>query len=197
MEIEELTTEAQIEALQKEIAEDLARLNRLKKSLHGGSVEDYLLQGSDGAVSLSELFGDRDDLIVVHNMGSGCSYCTMWADGFNGVVDHLRSRAAFVVVSPESPEKQAEFAASRGWRFGMVSDSGSTFTEDMGFRITQDGNQYVMPGYTTFHRESDESITRVGSDMFGPGDLYSSPWHMFDMLADSEMAWRPKLRYEE
>jgi predicted dithiol-disulfide oxidoreductase (DUF899 family) len=196
MEIEEATVEARIEAIEKEIAENLVRLNALKKSLHGDRVEDYLLHGAEGEVCLSELFGEKDDLIVVHNMGARCSYCTMWADGFNGVYEHLRDRASFVVVSPDMPEQQAEFAASRGWRFRMISDSGSTFTEDMGFRTAgDDGRTSVSPGYTTFRRHADGTITRVGNDMFGPGDRYSSPWHMFDMLAESGTSWHPKLDY--
>ena len=64
--------------------------------------------------------------------GRGCVYCTMWADGFNGVVPHLEDRAAFVVVSPDEPHVQAEFAASRGWRFRMVA-ARSDFTGDMGY----------------------------------------------------------------
>ena len=58
----------------------------------------------------------------------------MWADGFNGVYEHLASRAAFVVASPNPVETQKQFAASRGWRFPMVSYEGSPFAEDMGYR---------------------------------------------------------------
>ena len=196
MEIEEATVEARIEAIEKEIAENLIRLNALKKSLHGDRVDDYTLRGADGEIRLSELFGEKDDLIVVHNMGRSCAYCTMWADGFNGVVDHLESRAGFVVVSPDEPEMQREFAASRGWSFRMLSDSGSTFTEHMGFRtLGDDGRTWVSPGYTTFRRQPDGSIVRIGNDMFGPGARYSSPWHMFDMLAESGVSWHPKLDY--
>ena len=39
-------------------------------------------------------------------MGRGCSYCTLWADGFNGLRHHFEDRAAFVVVSPDTPEQQ-------------------------------------------------------------------------------------------
>ena len=54
------------------------------------SVEDYELIGwGNKKVRLSSLFGEKDELILVHNMGRGCPYCTMWADGFNGVLPHL------------------------------------------------------------------------------------------------------------
>lgn len=198
MEIEEATTESRIETLEKEISENLTLLKTLRKSLHGNSVEDYLLKGPDGAIHLSELFDGKEDLIIVHNMGSWCAYCTMWADGFNGVLHHLESRAAFAVVTPDLPEKQAEFAAGRGWRLRMISDSGSRFTEDMGFRVTRDDGMYIIPGYTTFRRQPDGTIRRIGSDTFGPGDIYSSPWHMFDMLeANTGRPWRPRLSYDQ
>ena len=78
-------------------------------------VQDYVLKDwNNKNVKLSSLFGKNQDLILVHNMGTRCPYCTMWADGFNGVIDHLQDRTSFVVVSPDSPEVQKEFASSRG-----------------------------------------------------------------------------------
>ncbi|HEY4822831.1 MAG TPA: hypothetical protein VIH83_04000 [Candidatus Bathyarchaeia archaeon] len=48
-------------------------------------VREYVLTDSEGGkAALSTLFGKKDDLILVHNMGRSCPYCTMWADGFNG-----------------------------------------------------------------------------------------------------------------
>ena len=57
-----------------------------------------------------QLFGSMKDLFVIHNMGSGCPYCTLWADGYNGIYEHLTSRAAFVIASPDSPAAQQRFA---------------------------------------------------------------------------------------
>ena len=72
-------------------------------------------------VKLSSLFGNKGDLILIHNMGKNCPMCTMWADGFNGVLQHLEDKAAFVVVSPDGPRTQKNFAKSRGWKFKMLS----------------------------------------------------------------------------
>ena len=44
-----------------------------------------------GETTLLDLFGDRDTLLAIHNMGQGCRYCTLWADGFNGLLPHLES----------------------------------------------------------------------------------------------------------
>ncbi|HJT09252.1 MAG TPA: DUF899 family protein, partial [Candidatus Nitrosotalea sp.] len=56
-------------------------------------VNDYeLLDSENRKVNLSKLFGKKKDLIIVHNMGKTCPYCTMWADGFNGLLPHLEDR---------------------------------------------------------------------------------------------------------
>lgn len=104
-----------------QIAEIRERMRSTQAAIEPEDVRDYELAVPDGKVTLSSLFGDKDTLFVIHNMGHGCSSCTMWADGFNGVYHHLRDRAAFVVSSPEAPEEQRSFAASRSWRFPMVS----------------------------------------------------------------------------
>ena len=140
---------------------------------------------------LSELFGESDDLIVVHNMGKSCPYCTLWADGLNGVRDHLANRASFVVASPDEPKVQAEFASGRGWKFPMVSSAGTSFFNDMGFEI--DGK--AQPGVSAFHREDDGSIVRTGKAIFGPGDDFCAVWHLFDLLRGGPGEWEPRYEY--
>ena len=141
--------------------------------------------------------GWKLDTQFIHNMGSRCPYCTLWADGFNGVVDHLEDRAAFVVVSPDVPEVQAEFAASRNWTFRMASDGSSGFTQAMGFTQEQEGRTYYQPGCSTFRKQDDGTIVRIAQAGFGPGDVYCAPWHLFSLLADSSGDWSPKFSYGE
>ncbi len=156
-------------------------------------VKDYSLNAKGGRkVKLSSLFGGKDELILVHNMGTGCEYCTMWADGFNGVVNHLEDRAAFVVASPNSPDVQEKFAESRGWRFKMVSHKGTSFNEDLGFE--KDGKQ--TPGVSVFKKTHDGKIVRVAKDVFGPGDDYCITWHFFDLLPSGSKGWEPKYTYD-
>ncbi len=190
-EIESLERELYME--QQEMFEKQRRLAELKRGQPRQVVEDHLLAAAGGGtVRLSELFGDKDDLIVIHNMGRGCTYCTLWADGFNGSVDHLENRAAFVVVSPDAPEVQQEFAASRGWRFRMLSNQGSGFTEAMGY-----GKPGAwQPGVTTFRRREDGAVERVATSPLGPGDPFCATWHLFGLLAGGAGGWEPKVRYE-
>lgn len=155
-------------------------------------VADHELVRADGdAVSLSELFGGREDLIVVHNMGRDCPYCTLWADGFDGLLPHIEDRAAFAVCSPDPPPVQREFAASRSWDFTMVSGHDSSFTEAMGF---VEGDTH-RPGVSTFHLAGDGTITRVASRRFGPFDDYNPVWNLFGLLRDGVDGWEPRYEY--
>jgi predicted dithiol-disulfide oxidoreductase (DUF899 family) len=73
----------------------------MKRSIILRIVADYKLNSTRSPVALSSLFGAHNDPIVVHNMGQSCRYCTMWADGFNGIYPHLANRAGFAPVSPD------------------------------------------------------------------------------------------------
>ncbi len=192
-------TIAELDARHKELSHELQRVQRELADLnrqYGGSVANHTLTGPDGnEISLRQLFGQRTDLIVVHNMGRRCSYCTMWADGFNGLYHHLVDRAAFAVVSPDPPDVQRAFADSRGWKFPMYSDPTGDFTRAMGFIHEQEAKQYWMPGYSTFELDHADGIRRVARDHFGPGDAYCSAWPMFELLAGGAGNWGPSIDY--
>ncbi len=178
----------QINGLKQQLAE-------LRRQAAQGPVEDYELHDLDGKpVKLSALFQGKDDLIVIHNMGQGCAYCTLWADGFTGLTPHLSDRAAFVLVSADEPEKAKAFSQGRGWNFRVLSGTGSTFTSDMGFASGSGG---TMPGISTFSKTSDGTISRVSSDFFGPGDDYCALWYMIAMLKDGDQPWTPKYSYPD
>ena len=174
----------QIEALRKE-------MRQVQQAVEPQPVEDYVFQTPEGEVRLSQLFGAKDDLFVIHNMGTGCSACTMWADGFNGVYDHLADRAAFVVSSPDAPARQQAFAKGRDWRFPMVSHQGTTFAADMGYRGEGGGWE---PGVSVFKR-TPAGIVRVSDAELGPGDDFCVAWHLFDMLPEGAAGWHPKYAY--
>jgi predicted dithiol-disulfide oxidoreductase (DUF899 family) len=182
---------SEIERLEEYLVVQHERLAELKRQLPKKEVSDYTLAGPEGPVRLSEMFGAKDDLIVIHNMGKGCRYCTLWADGFNGVWQHLANRAGFVLVSPDPPETLAQFAGSRGWTFSIASGRGSSFIEDMGFR----GEKSWRPGVSTFQKSPDGKIWRVAKAPFGPFDPFCGVWHLMGLLADGVNDWEPKYQY--
>ena len=98
-------------------------------------------------------------------------------------------RAAFALSSPDEPAKQKKFAESRGWRFPVVSHSGTSFAKDMGFA----GDDGFYPGVSVFTRK-DGKILRVSDDSFSPGDDYSSIWHLFELIP-GKSEWEPRYTY--
>lgn len=181
-----------VQRLEAKVFKLKQQLSHLRRKTRPKAVADYRFSDMEGKpLRLSQAFGRQKDLIVVHNMGRRCPYCTMWADGFNGVLPHLENRAAFLVASPDEPKDQKSFHRSRGWKFRMASTRGSTFSHDMGF---EPAPGQCMPGYTTF-RKKQGRIERVSSTFFGPGDDYCSVFHFFDLLADGIGDWGPKYKY--
>ncbi|MDP4198426.1 MAG: DUF899 family protein [Bacteroidota bacterium] len=195
------TDRTEIEALEQQIVDMQKQLAKLRREQPPERVADYELTEWPGVkVRLSELFGDKDELIVVHNMGKQCSYCTLWADSFIGITKHLEDRAAFVVTTPNDPETQRQFARDRGWNFRMLSTEGTTFKHDMGFE--PEPRRYE-PGVSIFRKNASGSsvdagfeIEHVSKAAFGPGDAYCSVWHFLDLLP-SERDWHPKYNYSE
>ena len=168
-------------AKRERIAALRGEMRTLQAAIEPEVVLDYLFDGWGGPVRLSELFGDQRDLILIHNMGKGCPSCTMWADGFNGVYDHLASRAAFVVSSPNPVEVQKAFAADMGYR-RLGADAGG------------DALGGWWPGVSVFRRD-DQRILRVSDTELGPGDDLCVVYSLFDLVPGSSLNWEPKYKY--
>jgi predicted dithiol-disulfide oxidoreductase (DUF899 family) len=152
-------------------------------------VEDWELKNTDGsAVKLSDLFGDKRELLVIHNMGRGCNYCSLWGDAMIGIADHLKQRCGFVLCSNDPSEVINEFRQLRGWKYPCVSGNGSGFAKAMGY-MSDEGSP--EPGVSAFHKEDDGSIVRTGHASFGPGDDFCGVWPMLDLLRGGIAGWEP------
>lgn len=179
-----------ITELRNQISDLRQQLVALQKVAPAENVENYTFETNAGVVTLAELFGDKDALFMIHNMGIGCAYCTLWTDGFNGVAAHLVNRAAVVISSPDSPAVQAEFKQQRGWHFPIVSAANNQFTQDMGYQ----NKQGIQPGVSVFKRVGEE-IQRVSDTPFGPGDDFCAVWHLLDLLPEGANGWQPDFQY--
>jgi predicted dithiol-disulfide oxidoreductase (DUF899 family) len=183
-------TVVQLNDYRRQIANIRTEMRTLQAAIEPESVPDYRFETLDGEVRLSELFGDKPDLFVIHNMGKSCPYCTLWADGFNGVLQHLENRAAFVLTTPDDPLTQQAFASSRGWRFRMVSHAKTNFAADMGYRAAQGWK----PGVSVFRKEP-AGIVRVSNADLGPGDDFCAVWHFLGLLPAGADGWRAQFSY--
>ena len=188
-------TDKAIEKLQAQIAKKREKINKLRKKRKAEEVIDYVLKDINGKkVMLSSLFGDGEELILVHNMGKACPYCTLWADGFSSLNSALQDRVPFVLVSPDSPATIKQFSSSRKWAFPCYSAAGSTFIADMGYAYEKEGKVYYHPGVSSFIKKKGK-IYRANKDYFGPGDTYNIAWHFFDLLPKGDNDWIPKYKY--
>ena len=184
-----------IEQLQKEIQQKQQELIELRKQTPLEEIKDYnFLDKNGNSVSLRSLFKGNDELLIVHNMGKECRYCTMWADGFRGYNDIINDRMPWVLTSPNKYEDLNTFAESRDWNFNYVSFNGTSFAKDLGFEFDKDGRTYYNPGVSALIIK-DNKIYRTAKDSFGPGDLYNPAWHFFDLFPKGANKWQPKYEY--
>ena len=180
----------QIRELEMKIYEMGQELHKLRQSTKPVTVPDYPFQTLDGTISLSEMFAGMDKLMVIHNMGQGCRYCTLWADGINPFLPHLETAMSVVLVSRDDPALQRRMANERGWRFRMASHGGGDYIREQSTEPEQ-GN---APGVVCYERK-ENSIYRLGGSSFGPGDQYCSMWPLLSLAGLGTDNWTPQFSY--
>jgi predicted dithiol-disulfide oxidoreductase (DUF899 family) len=184
-------SQTEIQKTEKEIYELTLKLEKLRNANPAVEVKNYTFKTLEGDVNLLELFGDREKLFVIHNMGQGCRYCTLWADGLNAFVPHLESKFAVVLASKDTPEIQRRFSNARGWRFRMVSHNGGEYIKEND--VSGGANS---PGIVVYERKGNK-VYKKNASPFGPGDLFCSIWHVLSLAGLGEGGWQPQYNYWE
>lgn len=122
---------------EKELTRARDELSRQRRALPWVKVEkDYVFDGPDGKVTLSDLFDGRSQLIVQHFMygpgwEEGCVGCSFGADHIEGALVHLEHHDVSFVAVSRGPLAELElFKRRMGWRFKWVSSHGSDFNYD-------------------------------------------------------------------
>lgn len=171
--------------------------------------EPNLAAGGDVHIErqLSSLFSAPDrTLVVLHFMFGGaqgdvCPMCTMWADGYNAVQEHLRERVDFAVVASGDLDGFRSLARQRGWNgLRLLSAEGSTFKADLG---TEDADGNPSPAVSVFTLDADGRPQHryTGHAQLGEGhwrglDLLSPVWNFLDLTPEGRGDWMPQLDYE-
>ena len=180
----------EIAELEIQIVKLIGELNELRKTNRGAEVPNYRFRNLEGEISLLNLFGTRNQLLLIHNMGQACRYCTLWADGFDGMLAHLESAISVVLVSKDSPETQRLFANSRGWKFRLASHGGEEYIREQSVMVDSDN----YPGAVVYERDGDV-IYRKNECVFGPGDIYCSMWSLLGLAGLGAEDWTPQFTY--
>jgi predicted dithiol-disulfide oxidoreductase (DUF899 family) len=186
--------------------ERVAALRRLLPS--GGEIpEDYAFEGPNGAVRISQLFGDKNTLVIYSMMfGSererACPMCTAMLTSWDGMARNLRERVALAVTARSPIGRLLDFKKERGWKnLQIYSDTEGDYT-----RAYVDARDGDVPGLSVFTRidsvirhfwsgEMSGEMADPGQDPRGATDL-DPLWTVLDLTPGGRGAdWYPQLEY--
>jgi predicted dithiol-disulfide oxidoreductase (DUF899 family) len=131
----------------------------------------YQFEGPGGAVSLTDLFDGRSQLLIYHFMfnpdwNEGCKSCSFWADNFNGIPIHLNHRdVTFTAISRAPFAKLDAYKKRMGWSFPWVSSNGSDFNYDYYVSFTPEQNA-AGQAYYNYRARSTALADEVGISVF-------------------------------
>jgi predicted dithiol-disulfide oxidoreductase (DUF899 family) len=196
-----------------ELRRQIERVAEQRRALPSGPevARDYSFEGPEGAVTLAELFGDKDTLVVYTWMfgperARPCPMCTSLLSAWEGEALDIQQRVAFAVTARSSLDKLAAFAEERGWRhLPLYSDASGDFSRDY-HAIAPDGGD--IPQLLVFSRrdgairffwagEMDDTTADPGEDPRGAPDLMPL-WTILDSTPEGRGAdWYPSLTYPD
>ena len=186
------------------------RVAALRRDLPlGGEVpHEYRFAAENGDdVTLADLFGDHDTLIVYSYMfgperDAPCPMCTSLMGGMDHKIADIRQRVAIAFTARSPIERLVEAKAARGWRdLPVYSDGDGDFTRDY---VSADDAD--IPAYNVFTRRNGEIrhfwSDEITGDMADPGQdprgaVEMDPlWLLLDTTPEGRGAdWYPKLTY--
>ena len=192
-----------------ELRRHIERVAALRRALPsgGGIHEDYTFEGNDDAVRLSQLFGDKDTLVLYSMMFGpqrerACPMCTAMLTSWEGTAKNLRERVALAVTARSPIERLLDFKKERGWKnLQIYSDTKGDYTR--AYVNADDGD---VPGINIFTRrdgtvrhfwgaEMSGEMADPGQDPRGATDL-DPLWTVLDLTpAGRHPTWYPKLEY--
>jgi predicted dithiol-disulfide oxidoreductase (DUF899 family) len=176
----------------------------------GGEVpEDYVFQGENGNVKLSELF-TKGNILVAYSfmygpkMEKACPMCTSIIDGLDGNAIHIAQRANLVVIAKSPLERILAFARERGWtNLRLLSSAGNSYNRDY---HGEDAEGRQWPMLNVFQKSGNKISHTWGSELLeakeDPGqnarhvDLIWPLWNVLDFTPEGRgKDWYPKLKY--
>jgi predicted dithiol-disulfide oxidoreductase (DUF899 family) len=156
---------------EKEFTRLRDELSQQRRDLPWERVEKrYAFDGPNGKESLSDLFGDRSQLIVFHFMfdpdwDAGCKSCSFWADNFDPMVIHLAQRdVGFVAISRAPYAKIAAYKKRMGWDFKWLSSFDSDFNYD--YYVSFTPTQIASAGFYNYATAKPWGADATGLSVF-------------------------------
>ena len=192
-----------------ELRRHIERVAKQRRALPpGGPVpKEYRFEGEDGPVTFSELFGDKQTLVVYsYTFGPKRErpfpMCTSLLSAWDGEAADVGQRASLVVVARSPIERLVAFKKERGWRhLRLYCDPSGDYTRD--YVNADDADD---AGFSVFSRrdgtvrhfwsgEIGGSTADPGEDPRGAPDLMPL-WTILDSTPEGRAPdWYPKLAY--
>lgn len=192
-----------------ELRRHIERVAEQRRALPpGGEVtRQYRFEGEDGPVSFSELFGEKQSLVIYSYMFGPqrqrpCPMCTSQLSAWNGEALDIEQRVALAVVARSPIDRLVAFKKERGWKnLKLYSDTSSDYTRD--YASAEDADDAAFNVFTRrdgtirhFWREE------LGMETADPGqDPRGAPdpmplWTILDATPEGRGTdWYPKLEY--
>lgn len=182
-----------------QLAEEQERITQARAGMPWVKVnKNYNFEGNTGTLSLSDLFGQKSQLIIYHFMFSqdwdeGSFLSAFDADNFDEIIIHLNSRdIAFAVVSKAEFNKLSRYEQRMRWHFTWVSSLNSDFTEDFhvsfmrwqqeNFNSTDSSAQADQaPGISVFCKDDNGDIYHTYSGFAKGMAMLNSAYHYMDL----------------
>jgi predicted dithiol-disulfide oxidoreductase (DUF899 family) len=202
-----LAARRELLAEEKELTRLRDRVAAKRRALPWRRIEkDYRFAGPEGAdLALSDLFGGKRQLLVYHFMFAPewekpCKSCSFWADGFNGVTQHLAARDTRLIAVSRAPREKLEAAARRlGWTFPWYSSGDGPFNYDLhvsfrpdevasGIAVRYNFGPLVttmtdLPGVSAFTKEPDGAVYQTYSAFARGLDALNPAYQLLDLTA--------------
>lgn len=192
-----------------ELRRHIERVAEMRRALPpGGEVtRAYEFSGESGKVTLPELFGNKQTLVVYSYMfgpqrEKPCPMCTSFMSTWEAKLPDVEQRIAFAFVARSPIERLVEAKKARGWtRHKIYSDTSGDYTRDYVSATDAD-----MPGYSVFTRrdgvirhfwsgEMGQAMADPGQDPRGAPDI-DPLWTLLDTTPEGRgKDWYPKLGY--
>lgn len=198
-----LTARKALLAREKEMTHLRDSISEERRALPWVKVEkNYVFHTPDGKRTLSELFGDKSQLIVNHFMlgpgwKDGCIGCSFGADHAEATLVHLAHRdVAYVAVSRASLAEIEAYKKRMGWHFAWVSSFGSDFNYDFHVSFTPeelakgkaeynyemiDPGIDELPGYSVFTKDDAGAVFHTYSSFARGAEQMLGTYILLDM----------------
>jgi|ERR1700722_9488263 predicted dithiol-disulfide oxidoreductase (DUF899 family) len=182
-----------------ELRDRIEEVAAMRRNLPPGPVvPNYEFFEGGKRIRLSDLFADDKPYLILYHLmywasdDSFCPMCSLWIDGFNGIVPHVAQRANFVIASRAPVDKLQAWGAHRGWdRLRLLSDDGPAFARAID---AEDADGNPDSTIVVFEKDGDDArhvytAHPMLDDRERGIDLLSPVWHLFDLIPSGRDDW--------